>query len=69
MVSIHVDDAYIVGTTDFLKEFIGKIRKDYQIGSEDWNDVLFVGQRVKWVDRGTSKARIEICSMHSKSSY
>ena len=26
-----------------------EIGKSYKIGSEDWNDIIFCGQRIKWV--------------------
>ena len=32
----------------FEKEIIGRLRKDFQVGSEDKNDCLFVGQRIQW---------------------
>ena len=31
-----------------LKEIMGRLRKDFQVGSEDKNDCLFVGQRIQW---------------------
>ena len=27
----------------------GRTGKDFQVGSEDWNDVTFTGQRIRWV--------------------
>ena len=32
----------------FEKEIMGRLRKDFQVGSEDKNDCLFVGQRIQW---------------------
>ena len=32
----------------FYHHVVSAIQKDYQIGSEDTNDVLFVGQGVRW---------------------
>ena len=32
----------------FEKEIMGRLRKDFQVGSEDKNDCPFVGQRIQW---------------------
>ena len=31
------------------KRVLARFRKDIQVGSEDWNDVLFTGQRIRWM--------------------
>ena len=33
------------------------IGQEYKIGSEDWNDIMFCGQRVKWIfdEEGTKQ--------------
>ena len=36
-----------------------KLRKDYSIGSEDKNDITFVGQRIRWI-RGDSASAAHI---------
>jgi hypothetical protein len=38
----------MTGTPEFEKRVLQKIRKDYQIGSEDKDDIVFTGQRVRW---------------------
>ena len=52
IVTIHVDDAFLSGTKFFHKKVIDALRRDFQVGSEDLNDIMFVGQRVRWVNRG-----------------
>jgi hypothetical protein len=52
VVTIHVDDALMTGTSNFVKHVVEGLRRDFKVGSEDKNDVAFVGQRVKWVDKG-----------------
>ena len=37
-----------------------RLRKDFRVGSEDWNDVLFSGQRIRWVKDPQSGPRIEV---------
>ena len=46
--SLHVDDLLMTGDDVFEKEIMGRLRKDFQVGSEDKNDCLFVGQRIQW---------------------
>ena len=38
----------MTGDDVFEKEIMGRLRKDFQVGSEDKNDCLFVGQRIQW---------------------
>ena len=48
--TIHVDDSLMCGTPKFKKLVIDGLRRDFQVGSEDINDAMFVGQRVRWMD-------------------
>eukprot|EP00435_Cladocopium_sp_Y103_P052048 s3265_g16.t1 len=52
-IRLHVDDLFMGGDKVFEdKVFEDKVltslRKDFKVGSEDKNDVMFVGQRIKW---------------------
>ena len=38
----------MAGSPEFEKRVLTKIRKDFNVGSEDKNDIMFVGQRIKW---------------------
>ena len=31
------------------QRILGRLRKDFQVGSEDWNDVRFTRQRIRWM--------------------
>ena len=44
-----MDDLIISGTPQFLKWFLEKIKKHFTVGHEDVNDLMFTGQRVRWV--------------------
>ena len=44
---LHVDDLFITGSKKFWEEVVGKLKGDYQIGSEDKGDVMFTGQRIR----------------------
>jgi len=47
-ICLDVDDLYMAGSPEFEKRVLSKIRKDFNVGSEDKNDIMFVGQRIKW---------------------
>ena len=48
IVALHVDDLFMTGNAQFEQLVISRLRKDYQVGSEDRNDLVFTGQHVKW---------------------
>ena len=33
---------------EFLERVVQALRRDFQVGSEDKNDIMFVGQRIRW---------------------
>ena len=39
---------------------LARLRKDFQVGSEDWNDVLFTGQRIRWMKDPQSGPSIDV---------
>ena len=45
---LHVDDLFMAGDAEFLERVVQALRRDFQIGSEDKNDIMFVGQRIRW---------------------
>eukprot|EP00435_Cladocopium_sp_Y103_P076170 s9_g79.t2 len=47
-ICLHVDDLFMGGDTFFEDKVLTSLRKDFAVGSEDKNDVMFVGQRIKW---------------------
>ena len=47
-VCLHVDDLFASGTPKFLASLKEKLKKDYQIGSETYDNIMFCGQRVRW---------------------
>ena len=61
ILSLNVDDLIISGTPQFLKWFLEKIKKHFTVGHEDVNDLMFTGQRVRWVlDEHKKKKYISI---------
>ena len=51
LVTLHVDDTFMCGTKHFMSTVVENLRKDFQVGSEDVNDIAFVGQRIKWMNK------------------
>ena len=58
VLSLYVDDLIISGTPQFLRWFLEKIKKHFTVGHEDVNDLMFTGQRVRWV-----------CDEHKRKKY
>ena len=48
VIVLHVDDLFITGNDKFDKTILARLRKDFQVGSEDTENVVFTGQRVRW---------------------
>jgi len=48
VICLHVDDLFMCGNSEFGDRVLKRLRKDYTIGSEDINDIAFVGQRIRW---------------------
>ena len=42
------------------QRFLFRLRKDFRVGSEDWNDVLFTVQRIRWTKDPPSGPCIEV---------
>ena len=47
VVNLHVDDLFYTGSGDFEKLVLSRLRQDFKVGSEDKNDIVFTGQRVR----------------------
>ena len=39
---------------------LARLRKDFQVGSEDWNGLSFTGQRTRWTKGSRSGSCIEV---------
>ena len=48
VICLHVDDLFITGGTELERRVLSRLRKDFQVGSEGKNDVIFCGQYVRW---------------------
>ena len=52
---LHVDDLFMSGNDEFHRRVVEGLRHDFQVGSEDKNDILFVGQRIRWILDGKTR--------------
>ena len=43
VVALHVDDLLMTGSPTFHSTVVARLRKDYQVGSEDKDDIVFTG--------------------------
>ena len=50
IINLFVDDLFGTGGTG----------KDFQVGSEDWNDMTFTGQRIRWINDSQSGSYIDV---------
>ena len=48
---LHVDDLFMAGDNKFMKDIYKRIVTDFSVGSEDMNNIEFVGQRIKWLPK------------------
>ena len=48
IVNLFVDGLLGTGGNDMEQRVLTRLRKDFQVGSEDWNAVAFTGQRIRW---------------------
>eukprot|EP00435_Cladocopium_sp_Y103_P053174 s3094_g17.t1 len=60
MCCLHVDDLFITGTPEFLEKFKKVVKSQFKIGHENINDLMFTGQRVKWVIDEKTKRKSHI---------
>ena len=58
--NLFVDDLFGTGGNEMEQRVLARLRKDFQVGSEDWNDVLFTGQRTRWMEDPQSGSCIEV---------
>ena len=48
IINLFVGDLFGSGETEMEQRVLARLGKDFQVGSENWNDVTFTGQRIRW---------------------
>ena len=54
IINLFVDDLFGTGGKEMEQRVLTRLRKDFQVGSEDWNDVTFTGQRIRCTKRSSN---------------
>ena len=60
IINLFVDDLFGTGGNEMEQRVLSRLRKDFQVGSEDWNDVAFTGQRIRWTKDPQAGSCIEV---------
>ena len=60
IINLFVDDLFGTGGAEMEQRSLTRLRKDFQVGSEDWNDVTFTGQRIRWIQASETGPYIEV---------
>ena len=47
VIDLFVDDHFGTGGKEMEHRVLARLRKDFQVGAEDWDDVTFTGQRIR----------------------
>ena len=55
-----VDDLFGTGGKEMEQRVLTRLRKDFQVGSEDWNPVTFTGQRIRSTKDPKTGSYIEV---------
>ena len=59
IMNLHVDDLFGTGGPELEERILKKLRKDFQVGSESWNEMTLVGQR--WKNEAFSNGATSPC--------
>ena len=60
IINLFVDDLFGKGGTEMEQRVPARLRKYFQVGSEDWNDVTFTRQRIRWTKDSQSGRCTEV---------
>ena len=51
IINLSVDDLFGTCGNEMEQRVLTRLRKYSKVGSEDWNDVTFTGQRIRWIKK------------------
>ena len=60
IIDLFVDDLFGTGGNEMEQRVLTRLRKYFEVGSEDWNDVTFTGQRIRWTQDSQNGPYIEV---------
>ena len=60
IINLFVDDLVGKGGNETEEGVFTRVRKHFQVRSEDWNDVTFTGQRIRWTQDSPNGPYIDV---------
>ena len=60
IINLFVDDLFGTDGQEMDQRIRTSPRRDFQVGSEDWNDVSFTIQRIRWTKDPQTGAYVEV---------
>ena len=65
IINLFVDDLFGTGGNEMQQRVLTSFGQYFQVGSEDWNDVTFTGQRIRWT-QDTPKRAVHLKSVKAR---
>ena len=59
-INLFVDHLFETSGNEMERRVLTRLRKDFQVSSEDWNDVAFTRQRIRWTQDHPNGPYIEV---------
>ena len=60
IIYLFVDDLFGTGGNEMEQRVLTRLGKDFQVGSQGWNDVVFTGLRIRWTQVSQNGPYIEV---------
>ena len=60
IINLFVDYLFGTGGNEMEQRVLNRHRQDFHVGSEEWNDVTFTGQRILWTQDSQNGPFIEV---------
>ena len=60
IINLFVDGLFGTGGNEMEQRVLTRLRNDFQVGSADWSDVAFIGQRFRWTQDSQNGPNIEV---------
>ena len=60
IINLFVDVLFGTSGKEMEQLFLTRLRKYFQVGSEDWNDVAFARQRIRWTQDSQNGPYIDV---------
>ena len=64
-INLFVDDLFGTGGNELEQRVLARLSKYFQVVSEDWNDVAFTRQRMRWTQDSQNGPYTEVSQDNS----